>query len=120
MQDSQDIDVITGGNQKWNGAIPSLIMIADIRIIFIYGIDLVDQWDILVISIRLEPNAWAIKYLIAASVSWLDLEFVIIGINLSILISIDIHRNSQLVLDIAIIVLIIKVEVVSSINGLFM
>jgi len=43
MQDNQDIDVITGGNQKWNGAIPSLIIIADIRIIFIYGIDLVDQ-----------------------------------------------------------------------------
>jgi len=120
MQDSQDIDVITGGNQKWNGAIPSLIMIADIRIMFIYGIDLVDQWDILVISIKLEPNAWAIKYLIAASVSWLDLEFVIIGINLSMLISIDIHRNSQFVLDIAIIVLIIKVDVVRIINGLFM
>lgn len=68
----------------------------------------------------LDPNAWAIKYLIAASVSWLVLELVIIGINLSMLISIDIHRNIQLDLDSAIIDLIIKVEDVISMNGLFM
>jgi hypothetical protein len=28
----QDKDVITGGNQKWNGAIPSFNIIADIKI----------------------------------------------------------------------------------------
>jgi len=31
----QDSDVMTDGNQKWNGAIPSLIKIADIKIKFI-------------------------------------------------------------------------------------
>lgn len=31
---NHDNDVITGGNQKWNGAIPSLIRIADIRNMF--------------------------------------------------------------------------------------
>jgi hypothetical protein len=35
IQVIHDIDVITDGNQKWNGAIPSLSMIADSRIIFI-------------------------------------------------------------------------------------
>ena len=44
---------------------------------------------------------------------------VIRGINLSILISMDIHKNSQLVLDRAIIVLIISDENVRRINGLF-
>lgn len=116
---SQDIAVITDGNQKWNGAIPSLSKIADSKIKFINGIDLVDQWAILVISIILEPSAWAIKYLIAASVSWFDFELVIRGINLNMLISIAIHRKIQFVLDIAIIVLIISEDTVRRINGLF-
>ena len=116
---NQDIDVITEGNQKWNGAIPNFNIIADNRIRFICGIDLVDQWAKLVINISLDPRAWAIKYLIAASVSWLDLEFVISGIKLSMLISIDIHRNSQLVLDIAIIVLMRREDIMSSKKGLF-
>jgi hypothetical protein len=81
--------------------------------------DLVDQWVILVISINLDPIAWAIKYLMAASVSWFDLEFVMRGINLSILISIDIHRNNQFALDNAIIVLMINEDIVRNINGLF-
>jgi hypothetical protein len=29
IQDIQEIDVITDGNQKWNGNIPNLIIIAD-------------------------------------------------------------------------------------------
>jgi len=32
IQDSQDREVITGGNQKWNGAMPNFNMMADIRI----------------------------------------------------------------------------------------
>lgn len=79
-----------------------------------------DHWIILLISIILDPSACAIKYLIAASVSWFVFEFVIIGINLNILISIDIHRKIQFLLDRAIIDLIISVEVVIRRNGLFM
>lgn len=116
---SHDIDVITDGNQKCRGAMPSLSKMAEINIIFIKFIDLEDQWAILLISISLDPSAWAMKYLIAASVSWLVLELVINGMNLSILISIDIHRKSQLVLDIAIIVLISKDKIIRSWNGLF-
>jgi len=67
----------------------------------------------------LDPSACAIKYLIAASVSWFVFEFVIMGINLSILISIDIHRKIQFLLDRAIIDLIISVDVVIRRNGLF-
>lgn len=117
---SHDRDVITDGNQKWNGAIPSLSIIEAIRIIFINGIDDEAQWDILDISINLEPNACAIKYLIVASVSWFVFELDIRGIKLNILISMDIHRNIQLVLDIAIIVLIINDDRARVINGLFM
>ena len=67
----------------------------------------------------LEPSACAMKYLIAASVSWFVLEFVISGINLSMLISIDIHKKIQFVLDIAIIDLIIIVIEDIRRNGLF-
>jgi len=115
----QDSDVITDGNQKWNGAIPSLIKIADIRIKFMNIIELGDQCASLDISIRLEPNACAMKYLIDASVSWFSLVFVMSGMNLSILISIDIHKKSQLVLERAIIDLIIKDDSTRRLNGLF-
>jgi len=120
MHINHDKDVITDGNQKWNGAIPSLSKIDAIRIIFINGMDDEDQWDILDISISLEPKAWAMKYLIVASVSWFVFEFDMSGINLNILISIDIHKNIQLVLDIAMIVLMINDDMVSVMNGLFM
>lgn len=116
---NHEIDVITDGNQKWNGAIPSFNIIADIRIKFMNGSEDIDQWLILDISIILEPSAWAIKYLIVASVSWLDFVFDIKGINLNILISIAIHKNIQLVLDRAIIDLIINEDKVRVINGLF-
>lgn len=119
-QEIHDSEVITEGNQKWKGAIPNLSIIADINKRFIDCIDEVDHWANLDISIMLDPNAWAIKYLMAASVSWLVFELVIIGINLNILISIDIHRNIQLDLDSAIIDLIIKVDEVINMNGLFM
>jgi len=79
-----------------------------------------DHWTKLLISIILDPSACAIKYLIAASVSWFVFEFVIIGINLSILISMDIHRKIQFLLDRAIIDLIINIDVVIRRNGLFM
>lgn len=78
-----------------------------------------DHWTILLINMILDPSACAIKYLIAASVSWFVFEFVIIGINLNMLISMDIHRKIQFLLDRAIIDLIISVDVVIRRNGLF-
>lgn len=116
---SHDRDVITDGNQKWNGAIPSLSRIDAIKIMFINGIEDEAQWAILDISINLEPNACAIKYLMVASVSWFVFELDMRGIKLNILISIDIHKNIQLVLDIAINVLIISDDRAKVINGLF-
>jgi len=86
IQVNQESEVITGGNQKWNGAIPSFNIIADKRRRFIYWVENIDHWERLAISIILDPSAWAIKYLMAASVSWFSLVFVIIGINLNILI----------------------------------
>lgn len=117
---NHDRDVITEGNQKWNGAIPNLSIIDAIRIRFMNGVDDEDQCDSLDISISLDPSACAIKYLMVASVSWFVFEFDIRGINLSMLISIDIHRNIQLVLDIAIIVLIISDVMAREMKGLFM
>lgn len=118
VQENHERDVMTGGNQKWNGTIPSFNKIADVRIIVKYIELLIDQEVKLVISIRLEPSACAIKYLTAASVSWLFLVCIISGINLSILTSIEIQRNSQLVLDIAIMVLMIKIDIFNTKNGL--
>lgn len=57
-----------------------------------------------------EPRAWGKKYLIAPSLSWKDLEEIIIGINESIFSSNDAQINSQLVLDSAINVLRINVD----------
>lgn len=54
-----------------------------------------------------------------ASVSWFIFEFISNGINLNILISMAIHRNIQLVLDIAMTVLIIRIDKFMSANGLF-
>jgi len=109
IHDVQDRDVITEGNQKWNGAIPSFSRIAAVSNIFMCAKDTV-HCDNLVISINLDPSAWAMKYLMDASVSWLDFEWDISGINLSILISIAIHKKSQFVLASAIMVLISKVN----------
>jgi len=118
VHDTHDRDVITEGNQKWNGTIPSLSMIAAISRKFRLNIE-VDHCVILDINIILDPSAWAIKYLIEASVSWFVFDWIIIGINLNMLISMAIHRKIQFVLDIAIIDLVSRVVVVININGLF-
>lgn len=119
MHDIHDIAVITDGNQKWNGTMPNFSIIDDNKMMDIWGNALVDQWAILDINISLDPRAWAMKYLIEASVSWFVFVLFIRGINLSILISIDIHKNIQFVLDAAIIVLMISEDIISSVNGLF-
>lgn len=65
-----EIADITDGNQKWQGTTPNLRKRADRRI----NIDVFELIEVLhklklPISIRAEPNAWAKKYLIEASVS---------------------------------------------------
>lgn len=56
VQDIHDRDVITEGNQKWNGTIPSLSMIAAISRKFRFIVE-VDHCVILDINIILDPSA---------------------------------------------------------------
>lgn len=96
---SHEIEVITEGNQKWHGAAPSFSNKARIRIeIHNEELGCITHKDILEKSIMAEPSAWARKYFIAASISWFDFCLVIIGINLSKLISMKIQAINQLLL----------------------
>jgi len=113
-----EIEVITEGYQKWRGATPSFNKIDVISTILVIIIDGNIHNDNLDRSKILEPNLWARKYLIAASVSWVDFELFIRGINLNRFNSIAIHRNNQLALDTAIIVLIIIINEDRKIKGL--
>lgn len=65
----------------------------------------------------IDPMACDKKYLIDASVSWFDFDFIIIGINLSMLSSSIIHAIIQFGLNIVIIVLNINIEYIVYING---
>jgi hypothetical protein len=67
----------------------------------------------------LDPRAWAIKYLTAASVSPPYFEFTINGINLNMLISRAIQINSQFELETAITELRLSVISVIVLNNLF-
>ena len=119
--DVQEMDVITDGYQKWHGTIPSLrtrAINSNIGINWLGVLEL-DHRDILLISKILDPRACARKYFTAASVSWDFFECIIIGINLSKLISKAAHKNSQFALEIAIIVLKIIMEEDKIKNGEF-
>jgi hypothetical protein len=72
----------------------------------------INHSDILLISNMLDPRAWVRKYLTVASVSWKNLEFTIIGINLIKLSSSAAHIIIQFDLDIAIIDLNSKIDIV--------
>lgn len=77
-------------------------------------------WDhiikVLIIS-KLDPIAWAIKYLIDASVSWFEFEFNIIGIKDSKFSSRANHNINQFLLEIAMRVLVIITIYVIDMNG---
>lgn len=115
-----DSEAITEGYQKWHGAIPSLMNIA--TIIVHIGIDWFIGWYIILIprSITIEPKACDKKYLIDASVSWLDFVDIISGMNLNILISSIIQAVSQLGLIIVINVLMINSEYIAHKNGVWL
>lgn len=95
-QDIQDILFITLGNQKWQGAAPSLINILIIRIGRSALLNL--NWELIKMMKTnriLDPIAWARKYLIALSDSLIELEEKIKGINLKRFNSIIIHIKNQ-------------------------
>lgn len=119
MQLIHDNDAITGGYQKWHGAIPSLINIA--VVITHIGIICIIGWYNMVMprSINIEPNACDRKYLIDASVSWFVLVAIINGINLNMLISNIIHALNQFGLIIVINVLIINRIYIVHTNGVW-
>jgi len=104
-----DIDDITDGNQKWHGAAPSFRSSLNTSTYRISLEDISLHINILESSIVADPRAWARKYFTALSVSWLIFVCSIIGINARRFSSMEIHAISQLVLDKAIIVLVIKI-----------
>lgn len=115
-----DKDAITDGYQKWHGAIPNLINIA--VIIIHIGIFCMIGWFSIDIpnNIIIDPKACDRKYLIEASVSWLDFVIIISGINLNILISSMIHAINQFGLIIVKIVLIINITYIAHKNGVWL
>lgn len=96
-QTSQFLRLITSGNQKWNGAAPSLIN------------NLINRKDEMIILLKYEDRIiehkrkifelkeLIKKYLIDASKQKVFLLYIIKGIIERILISNDIHINIQLV-----------------------
>lgn len=92
MQSGQESFLITAGNQKWQGAAPSLIKMATIIKIEENSLDrgLKACKSSIICLLKAprskspEPIAWARKYLIAASVSLLLENAVIKGIKESI------------------------------------
>lgn len=106
---SHEIQVITCGNQKWQGAPPSFNTIARARIGVARG-GCVYHIIIHIINIIDEPKACARKYLIAPSVSWRDLEKRIRGINLRTFNSHPAHTRIQFGLERVIKVLITMKE----------
>lgn len=109
MQFIHEIEDITEGYHKWNGAAPSFSIKLMIKIVDeIYENGKLKVNIILDISNMLDPNAWFKKYFTLASVSWYCDDANIIGIKHSILISIANHINIQFVLEIADSVLIVN------------
>lgn len=119
VQEIQEMEDITEGYQKWQGALPNFNRIAIIRMVGIvdgrieYGVHIIiDE-----VNKRADPKAWARKYLIDPSVSWCDLDDIRMGMNLRRFNSIEAHKNIQFVLDNAIMALIIKVDRVNAVAG---
>lgn len=100
----QDRPSITSGNQKWNGAAPILVNIAE-SIISDKPI-LISVFLVIIIMIPImnavEARAWVMKYFIAASDSILFFVFLIRGIIDRRLISRPIHIIIQFLDEIVI------------------
>lgn len=118
-QDTHEIEAITEGYQKWQGTLPNFSIIAAKRIKGI-KFEIMEKdihIDVLDISSKADPSAWARKYFTAPSVSWLLLDCIIIGINLKRLSSMAPQRNIQLALDTAMSVLRTSVDIARAIVG---
>lgn len=113
-----DSDAITDGNHRWHGAAPNfsssdVIKIIDATLLFIIALMNIDDPS----SNSIDPSAWDRKYLIAASVSWFDFDWIIIGINLNMLISSITHAVNQLGAVAVSNVLVISIINIIEING---
>jgi len=102
IQFIHEIEAITDGYHKWNGAAPNFNIKLMVKIVCeIYEKGKLKVNIILDINNILEPNAWFRKYFTPASVSWYCDDINIIGIKHNMLISIASHINIQFVLEIA-------------------
>lgn len=118
-QDTHEIEDMTDGYQKWHGTLPNFSIIAAISVRgknFERGENVI-HIDVLDISSRADPSAWARKYFTAPSVSWLLFDCIIMGTNLNRFSSMAPQRNIQLALDIAITVLNTSVDIARAIVG---
>lgn len=91
IQLDQFIPSIISGNQKWNGAVPIFVMIAEFIIIVDVVLNILVSINIIDIMRRDEARAWVIKYLIDDSEDELIFLLIINGIILIKLISNPIH-----------------------------
>jgi hypothetical protein len=105
-----ETEAITEGYQKWHGTLPSFSKIAVVSMSgMIFGREENDiHSDVLDISNKADPRAWARKYFTDPSVSWLFFLCIIMGVNLRRFSSMAAHRRIQFVLDRAIRVLRIR------------
>jgi len=118
IQFLQDIDDITEGNQKWQGAAPNLISKDIISTIIIILLIISLHIIILNVIIIAEPSACDKKYFVLASTSWFNLEDIIIGINDRRFSSSAAHIINQFLEEIAMIVLISRVDNINIFLGI--
>lgn len=113
---------ITWGNQKWNGAAPILINILIINnkevIVGEIKVNAGPEISSPAINKRPDPSACTKKYLIAASVSWFELDCTIRGIKDNKLISNPAHTKIQWEEDIVTRVPVTKVVMNSVVDGI--
>lgn len=123
MQIGQLESLITEGNQKWVGAAPNFV--ENPRVINIKDMGWLIKNSLLCmmgvdeIKIKEEPRAWAKKYFVALSVSWLVLDEVIRGIKDIIFSSRAAQRIIMFLEEHAMSVLITILDLNRKMNGMF-
>lgn len=95
IQFVQFIPSIISGNQKWKGAVPIFVIIAEFIIIVAVNLNVCVSIKIIDIIRRDDAKAWVIKYLIDDSEEELFFLLIIKGIILIRLISRPIHIPIQ-------------------------
>lgn len=118
MPDVSETPCVTSGTQKWKGAIPNFIIMADVIIMDVVELDIfiTDHCPeyirlIIMASISsIEAVAWVKKYFVAASIDRGLKFFIRMGITANIFISNPIHTISQweLIITITVPIIIVK------------